>query len=103
MTQEESLKKLLEGDAPSNKLVFLYNWLEDINWHPEARILSELIEDGVYDELDTPFMGGKVSAFSHIFGWGLNTKEWNYTSGVNFVLELLETVDLKHMGVRVAR
>lgn len=41
MNQKEALKNILAGMRHDLKRQFICNWLEDINWHTEHRLLAE--------------------------------------------------------------
>ena len=42
ITQKQGLKNILQGLSHDFRLLFVYNWLEDINWHTEASYLAEI-------------------------------------------------------------
>lgn len=41
MTQKEALTNLMEGLTHDFRLLLVFNWLEDINWHTEAALLAK--------------------------------------------------------------
>jgi hypothetical protein len=44
-TQQQALSELCKGFRPFIRRVFIYEWLEDINWHSEAKILCDGFSD----------------------------------------------------------
>jgi hypothetical protein len=40
-TQQQALTELCRGFRPFIRRAFIYEWLEDINWHSEAKILAD--------------------------------------------------------------
>ena len=53
ITQKEALKNILET-MPNEMIRYqaVFNWLEDINWHTEARILAEKLNEYQIKELE---------------------------------------------------
>lgn len=53
MTQKEALQNLINSfDNELMAKLFVYNWLEDINWHSEASRFEEYINDYDKQELE---------------------------------------------------
>ena len=117
-TQKEGLKQcLLKVDGlyltqemkMAAKYLFIGAWLEDINWHSEAKLLNEvmpqhllgamkaikgdsIIEGNVNDKMNT--INAVASTFSYIFGWGIGLDEgFVDTSGNIFVAELVDMIN----------
>lgn len=150
MTQKTLFKKAITLDSKEARLLFITNWLEDINWHTENRLFCERnIDDSTQKFLDDmrwlfialnpndysdgfvqdhreelePYIKAVISSkthnrgavtlpcgrtisestlwdfkqaqksfsvFSRLTGYGLTTKDWNHTSGIEFVQELEE-------------
>jgi hypothetical protein len=44
-TQQQALTELCKGFRPFIRRAFLYEWLQDINWHAEAALLLEGFSD----------------------------------------------------------
>lgn len=57
ITQKEALKNIIESiDDEVIRTHAIYEWLEDINWHTEARLLSETLtkyQSAMLDNLQT--------------------------------------------------
>ncbi|MGA2175581.1 MAG: hypothetical protein ABSH38_11430 [Verrucomicrobiota bacterium] len=108
MTQKQALARILEfaqrnitvdsNNAIAARAAFVILWLEDMNWHSEARALadrtlatprlkaaSEKLEQ---DDKRTGQLQDAVALFNWLFGWGLNTDEWRATQGSTLVEEL---------------
>jgi len=108
MTQKQALLRILDfaewnATADRNSVIavraaFVILWLEDMNWHSEARALSartlaaprlktayENLERN--DKLAGRIRDSAVSFNSH-FGWGLNADEWRAAQGITLVEEL---------------
>lgn len=107
MTQKQGLKNVL--DSISNtylKYRFIYEWLEDINWHPEARLIAErhlTDEDNRRYQYHTQHLTERpheekyvdyYHAFNMIFGWGLDN-DWESDSGEELVKEIESLIETK--------
>ena len=108
MTQKQALARILEfaqrnmtGDnnsAIAARAAFVILWLTDMNWHGEARALSDRMlatprlkaafQKLEQDEKRTGQLQDAVVLFNWLFGWGLNTDEWRATQGATLVEEL---------------
>ena len=107
INQKEVITKVLEQfNRKALAYIWIMNWLEDINWHREHNILFGILPDTTQKEIATvnyKLLEGTATyeanwtkeygTIVRLFGYGLNTKDWNYTSGSNFVEELIDIVE----------
>jgi len=93
------------GDAVKMRAArtfFVIEWLDDMNWHPEAQSLEKRIRAMKYlndafaqleaDAKATQRLDAGVSLFNHIYGWGLTSSEWRADQGAELVDELWEMI-----------
>ncbi|MGO8697879.1 MAG: hypothetical protein ACLQVY_09205 [Limisphaerales bacterium] len=108
MTQKEMLAHALSfvespyrGNAPAMKAArasCVIEWLHDMNLHPEADAIQEKLDSlrsGVQTIMEADENGararerGSIASFlNHLYGWGLETLDWNATAGAALVEEL---------------
>lgn len=104
MTQREALKNILTTmlEKDEEKIAFLTEWLEDINWHAENRNLCEIVErhewldELVTDELRQKAYREQVRTFNYIYGWGIDSSLPN-PMGSALVIDLLTMAGLQRL------
>ncbi len=115
MTQKQSLARALafaerdaddDGDGRlASRASFVVLWLEDMNWHDEARALMERIAiapllQAEFDKLQrdtrrTSALQQSAALFNQLFGWTLLPAEWPETHGAKLIEELWELINAK--------
>jgi hypothetical protein len=67
MDQLEALKQLLRFETRDNKRVFICEWLEDINWHTECRMVRENTPEyfnELWDKMDRLYLVANEKSFT---------------------------------------
>jgi len=80
-TQQQALTELCKGFRPFIRRAFIYEWLEDINWHSEAAILA----DG--------FSNPEAELVGHLRKFNIVKNEFNYSA--KHFQELKESLKLE--------
>ena len=114
MTQKQAVKNIIDSISESAfKKLFLFEWLQDINWHTETqmildsmnaeekRIVEKYENMDESEKLTSPFIQKYrheyhlattiYQGLNYIFGWGIENDGWKSKGiGKEFVAELLE-------------
>ncbi len=124
MTQKQTLLRILDfaerkatvdsNNAIAVRAAFVVLWLEDMNWHSEARAISARAlaaprHKAAYEKLErndklTGRLRDSAVSFNSHFGWGLDADEWRATQGATLVSELWDTIiaprNARHRGAQ---
>ena len=101
MNQKDAYKNILDTVLTYNYgeqhiYVFTFEWLQDINWHIEAKYFYDLVtlNDEEYKTAlkQLKDSGCDYKTFNNIFNFGLMNDSWESTSGKSFVDEILNII-----------
>jgi hypothetical protein len=107
---KEMLEKLQHFDYASRPCKYSYQFIQGLKIKGELDEYKQaveqfntgsynggvIIEHELFDRMsiyDFQKAQDSYSVFACIFGWGLKTKEWGNTSGIAFVLELIDIIE----------